>query len=94
MSSDEKPSSALEKGNMEHVEHHSDNSSDYVEYDEVEQRKITRRVDIRLVLICGLTYCVSLMDRTNLSAASLAGMNVELKMNVANNGYSITTLSS
>lgn len=77
---------------MEHVEHHSDNSSDYVEYDEVEQRKITRRVDIRLVLICGLTYCVSLMDRTNLSAASLAGMNVELKMNVANNGYSITTL--
>ncbi|KAF3088032.1 hypothetical protein TWF569_006080 [Orbilia oligospora] len=91
-STDEKNTSALEKAGMDHVEHRSDDSSDYVEYDEAEKRAITRRIDRRLVIVTGITYCVSLMDRTNLSAASLAGMNVELKMNIANNGYSITTL--
>ncbi|EWC47100.1 hypothetical protein DRE_03469 [Drechslerella stenobrocha 248] len=82
---------ADEKGNLEHLERGSDGSSE-IEFDEVEKRRITTRLDRRLVIILGLTYCVSLMDRTNLSAASLAGMNIELKMNVANNGYSITTL--
>ncbi|KAF3929477.1 hypothetical protein ABW19_dt0200009 [Dactylella cylindrospora] len=90
-STDEKQ---LEKGNMEHLENKatSDQDSDYVEYSEEEKRAITRRVDRRLVIMTGVTYCVSLMDRTNLSAASLAGMQVELGMNVANNGYSIVTL--
>ncbi len=31
-----------------------------------EQKKIIRRIDIRLVLTLGFMYCVSLMDRTNL----------------------------
>lgn len=31
-----------------------------------EQKKLLRRVDIRLVLTLGFMYCVSLMDRTNL----------------------------
>ncbi|KAK6540014.1 hypothetical protein TWF694_008847 [Orbilia ellipsospora] len=92
MSSDDRAGSNLEKGTLEHIEHHSDDSSDYVEYDEAEKRAITRRVDRRLVVICGIIYCVSLIDRTNLGAAALAGMTVELKMNVANNGYSIVTL--
>ncbi|KAK6353070.1 hypothetical protein TWF696_005060 [Orbilia brochopaga] len=83
---------ADEKGNLDHIDHRSDGSSEYIEYDESEKRRITSRVDRRLVVICGITYCVSLMDRTNLSAASLAGMNLELGMNIANNGYSITTL--
>lgn len=30
-----------------------------------EQKKVIRRVDIRLVLTLGFMYCVSLMDRTN-----------------------------
>ncbi len=43
------------------------------EYSYEEQRKIIHRVDRRLVLSCGLAYCISLMDRTNVSMASLAG---------------------
>lgn len=43
------------------------------EYSYEEQRKIIHRVDRRLVLSCGLAYCISLMDRTNVSMASIAG---------------------
>ena len=43
------------------------------EYSYKEQRKIIHRVDRRLVTICGLAYCISLMDRTNTSMAAIAG---------------------
>lgn len=49
-----------------------------------EQRAIIRRVDRRLVVTVGAMYCVSLMDRTNLSAAAIAGMTVELKLMLEN----------
>src|ERR1700761_3478342 len=38
-----------------------------------EQRRIVRRVDLRLAVTLGLLYCVSLLDRTNLGSASIAG---------------------
>jgi hypothetical protein len=38
-----------------------------------EQRKIIHKVDRRLVITVGALYCISLMDRTNLSAANIAG---------------------
>jgi hypothetical protein len=38
-----------------------------------DQRRILRKVDVRLIPICGLMYCVSLLDRTNLSNAAIAG---------------------
>lgn len=38
-----------------------------------EQARILRKVDVRLIPICGLMYCVSLLDRTNLSNAAIAG---------------------
>ena len=43
-----------------------------------EQKKIIRRIDYRLVLTLGFMYCVSLMDRTNLGIAVVAGMGVDL----------------
>lgn len=43
-----------------------------------EQKKIIWRVDRRLVLTLGFMYCVSLMDRTNLGIADIAGMGVDL----------------
>lgn len=43
------------------------------EFSEREQRKIIHRIDRRLVVTVGVLYCVSLMDRTNLSAAAIAG---------------------
>ncbi|CAG8925768.1 unnamed protein product [Penicillium salamii] len=57
-----------------------------------EQKKLIRRIDIRLVITLGFLYCVSLLDRTNLGAASVAGMQGDLKMDATNNGYSITSL--
>jgi hypothetical protein len=57
----------------------SDAESDYG-FTKEEQRKIIRRIDLRLVLTVGAMYCVSLMDRTNMSAANIAGMSVELKL--------------
>lgn len=45
-----------------------------------EQRSIIRRIDRRLVVTVGAMYCVSLMDRTNMSAANIAGMSVELNL--------------
>jgi len=49
-----------------------------------DQRRILRKVDVRLIPICGLMYCVSLLDRTNLSNAAIAGMNVELMITKVN----------
>ncbi|CBX97915.1 hypothetical protein IAQ61_000905 [Plenodomus lingam] len=65
------------------------------EFTEREQRKIIHRIDRRLVVTVGVLYCVSLMDRTNLSAAAIAGMNAELKLNVLQgtiSRYSIVTI--
>ncbi len=57
-------------------------TSDEEEYTLSEQRKIIHRVDRRLVLTCGVMYCVSLMDRTNLGSAAIAGMLGELKLTI------------
>ncbi|AEO68025.1 0950c51d-1b26-4ba1-92ae-c84f0f5d4fd6 [Thermothielavioides terrestris] len=55
-----------------------------------EQRRITRQVDRRLVLTVGAMYCVSLMDRTNLGAANIAGMAKDLEL--IGNRYSVISL--
>lgn len=50
------------------------------EFSPAEQRRIKRRIDRRLVATCGVMYCISLIDRTNLSAAAIAGMTTELNL--------------
>ena len=50
------------------------------EFSIAEQRKIKHKIDRRLITMCGAMYCVSLMDRTNLGAAVLAGMGGDLKL--------------
>ncbi|KAJ5788498.1 hypothetical protein N7457_003488 [Penicillium paradoxum] len=74
-----------EKGALHHQEIIDSFSPD-------EQKKLIRRIDIRLVLTLGCLYCISLLDRTNLGAASVAGMQIDLNMNQSNNGYSIVSL--
>ncbi|KAJ9616678.1 hypothetical protein H2200_000397 [Cladophialophora chaetospira] len=54
-----------------------------------EQRKIIRRVDARLVLTLGFLYTASLLDRTNLGNAVIAGMGVDLRL--ISNRYSVIT---
>ena len=51
-------------------------------FSRAEQRKIIHRIDRRLITTTGAMYCVSLMDRTNLPNAAIAGMNLELRLNV------------
>ncbi|KAI1264397.1 major facilitator superfamily domain-containing protein [Xylariaceae sp. FL1019] len=80
-----------EKGRLGYASHDDDRSlSQYEEYDAKEARRIVSRIDRRLVATVGAMYCVSLMDRTNLAAAVIAGMVTELKL--IGNRYSIITL--
>ncbi|KAL4801860.1 phthalate transporter [Aspergillus unguis] len=57
-----------------------------------ERKRLIRRIDLRLVVTLGCLYCISLLDRTNLGVASVAGMQPALDMNASNNGYSITSV--
>jgi hypothetical protein len=54
-----------------------DYGSDHIppvpEYTEKEKSRILRKIDLRLVVVVGIMYCVSLMDRTNLGNAKTAG---------------------
>jgi sugar phosphate permease len=55
-----------------------------------EQKRILRHVDRRLVLTCGLLFCICLMDRTNLGIAVLSGMRTDL--NLIGDRYNIITV--
>jgi CO dehydrogenase/acetyl-CoA synthase alpha subunit len=57
-------------------------TADEFGYSPAEQKRIMRHVDRRLVLTVGAMYCVSLMDRTNLSAAMIAGMQDDLGLKI------------
>lgn len=60
-------------GYLEDVEKHPSISEEDEELTPAEQKKVIRRVDMRLVTMTGLAYCIALMDRTNLSMAAVAG---------------------
>ncbi|KAH8587437.1 retrograde regulation protein 2 [Bisporella sp. PMI_857] len=63
------------------------------EFTPAQQRKIIHRIDRRLVTTLGVLYCCSLMDRTNLSAANIAGMRAGPgSLNLIGNRYSIIVL--
>ncbi|KAK3321595.1 general substrate transporter [Apodospora peruviana] len=59
-----------------------------------DHKRIIRHVDRRLVLTVGAMYCVSLMDRTNLGAANIAGMSLDLQLaaDPSTDRYSIISL--
>ncbi len=50
------------------------NDARIAQFTPAQQKAIIRRVDLRLVLTLGILYCTSLMDRTNLSSAAIAGL--------------------
>ncbi|KAG4440833.1 hypothetical protein IFR05_003705 [Cadophora sp. M221] len=50
--------------------------------DEAHQKKVIRKVDIRLLPMLGLMYSISLVDRTNLGLALVAGMQQDLGLAV------------
>lgn len=72
---DEKASS--DSKNRRSLDNGSESLASNIDNDDVyslhEQRAIIHRVDRRLVITCGLVYCISLIDRGNLGNASIAG---------------------
>jgi hypothetical protein len=58
---------------MEHTSSVDSNDARIAEYSPEEQKSIVRKVDLRLVSTLGVLYCASLMDRTNLGSAAIAG---------------------
>ncbi len=45
-----------------------------------EEKRIIRKIDRRLVTAVGIMFSVSLIDRTNLAGANIAGMSKELHL--------------
>ncbi|OLN92772.1 High-affinity nicotinic acid transporter 2 [Colletotrichum chlorophyti] len=64
--------------------------SNEFEFTPEEQKRIMRRVDVRLVVTVGLLYCFSVIDRSNLPSAAVAGMLEDL--NMIGNRYSVVSL--
>ena len=58
---------------VEHIDTKDSNAVLVNEFSEAEQKRIVRRIDRRLVTTLGVLYCASLMDRTNLGSAAIAG---------------------
>jgi hypothetical protein len=52
------------------------------DFSPAQQRSIRRRVDLRLCLPLGLMYAISLVDKTNLSSANIAGMKDDLGLGI------------
>ncbi|RMZ22542.1 hypothetical protein D0859_13427 [Hortaea werneckii] len=61
------------------TEEEQDNDARINAFTPEQQKKIIRRIDIRLVLTLGFMYCVSLMDRTNLGIAVVPPATVILR---------------
>ncbi|KAJ6126798.1 phthalate transporter [Penicillium sp. IBT 18751x] len=56
-----------------------------------EQRKIVHKIDRRLITGLGLLFGISLVDRTNLGNASIAGMQKDLRLEIGSR-YSLVVL--
>ncbi|KAI0436339.1 major facilitator superfamily domain-containing protein [Xylaria telfairii] len=61
------------------------------EFTESEAKRVVHRIDRRLLVTIGFMYCVSLIDRTNISFAAIAGLAQDLVL--TGNRYSIVTLA-
>ncbi|CAZ81943.1 unnamed protein product [Tuber melanosporum] len=59
--------------------------------DPIYERKIIRKVDIRLIPMLAAIYSVAMVDRTNMSNAAIAGMMKDLKLYIGDR-YSIALL--
>ncbi|KAK4864442.1 hypothetical protein LT330_009705 [Penicillium expansum] len=60
------------------------NGSSVYGIDEAHQKRVIRRVDLRLLPILGIMYSISLIDRTNLGLAFVAGMEQDLGLDIGN----------
>ncbi|CAG9992241.1 unnamed protein product [Clonostachys byssicola] len=73
---------AAKSPNADHVEDLEVKGAPAPEFTPAEQRRIIRRIDINLLPILGIMYSISLVDRTNLGLALVAGMQEDLGLAV------------
>ncbi|XMA19635.1 hypothetical protein WAI453_012426 [Rhynchosporium graminicola] len=79
-----------EKHNARHVEQGSTPQIVY-EIDDAAQKKVIRKVDIRLLPILAIMYSTAVVDRKNLGLALVAGMQQDLGLAIGNR-YTITVM--
>jgi hypothetical protein len=76
-----------EKSDFNHREMQKDESpspipQDRLEYDPHAEKKLIRKIDWRLLPILGALYSIALIDRVNISAARIAGMELDLRLDL------------
>ncbi|KAF2685980.1 MFS general substrate transporter [Lentithecium fluviatile CBS 122367] len=57
-------------------------SYDAEAYGDIEEKKLIRKIDWRLLPILGALYSIALIDRTNISNARVAGMGADLALQI------------
>jgi hypothetical protein len=72
----------LDKNANESLEAASDGAAGGAAATTAEYRKLVHRVDRRLIVTLGFMYCISVLDRTNIGAANIAGMSADLGLEV------------
>jgi hypothetical protein len=55
-----------------------------VQYDAHTEKKLIRKIDWRLLPILGALYSIALIDRVNISAARISGMDRALGLSIGN----------
>jgi hypothetical protein len=56
-----------------------------------EYRKLNWKLDLRLLPLLFILWFISLIDRVNIGAARIQGLEADLKMNPLNNRFNIAT---
>jgi hypothetical protein len=60
----------------------------YIEQPDTEdprmERRVLRKIDLRLLPILGALYTIALIDRTNISVARISGLDHDLDLDVGN----------
>lgn len=64
-------------------------SVDEISFTAKQAKRIINRIDRRLVTTTGVMYCISVMDRSNLGSAYVAGLGTDLQLTVENRYVSI-----
>lgn len=78
------------KVGSEHVEmtdHSADSATDDFGFTQREHRQIVHKIDRRLITGLGLLFGISLVDRTNLGNASIAGYVTHMRISPRSRGY-------
>jgi hypothetical protein len=57
------------------------------------ERRVLRKIDVRLLPILGALYTIALIDRTNISVARISGLDDDLGLKVGNRASVVLLVS-